>query len=219
MINVILIVAEVIVSYISLVLLNKKYKNDGIYYFAIIATFMSGILNLKQISIMNVSVPIGLGITTTIIIGGNILFQQTGKDEINKYLLTVLTTIIISYLFLNIASLITSSEYNLLSNRSFDNIFNHNTRIYIALLVSLLISIYLDGKLYLIIKKIQNKIIYSNVFTIIIVEFFENIIFTLFAYLFDYTGLDLILCIIFRYMIKTIIGIIGTIPIYIANKN
>ena len=219
MINVLLIIAEVIVSYLSLLLLSKKYKKEGIYIFAIIATFLSCLLNLKQISIMNVSVPIGFGITTAIIIGLNILIQQNGKEETNNYLLIILISAIASYLFLSISSMINESEYNLLANKSFDNIFTSNTRIYIALTISLLLSLYLDSKLYYIIKKLQNKIILSNVFSIIIIEFFENIIFVLFAYLFDYKALDLILCIIFRYMIKTIIGLIGTIPLYIANKN
>lgn len=219
MINILLIIAEVIVSYLSLLLLNKKYKIDGIYYFAIIAAFMSCILNLKQISIMDINVPIGFGITTAIIIGGNIIFQQNGKDEINKYLLTILITIVASYCLINLSCLIKTSEYNLLANKSYNSIFDHNTRIYFALLISLLISVCLDGKLYCIIKKLQNKIIYSNIFSIIIIEFFENIIFVLFAYLFEYSGLDLILCIIFRYTIKTTIGIMGTIPLCIANKN
>ena len=52
-----------------------------------------------------------------------------------------------------------------------------------------------------------------------VTEFFENIIFVIIAYLFEYPGIDIALCIIFRYMIKTIIGIMGTIPLYITGKN
>ena len=63
----------------------------------------------------------------------------------------------------------------------------------------------------------QNKIILSNIFSIIIIEFIENIIFILIAYLYELKLIDLIMCLLFRYMIKTFIGIIGTIPIYIAN--
>ena len=70
-----------------------------------------------------------------------------------------------------------------------------------------------------IIKKLQNKIVYSNIFSIIIVEFFENILFVAIAFLFEYEVIDLFLCIILRYMIKTLIGLIGTIPLYIANRN
>lgn len=219
MINILLNIAEIIVSYLLLMLLSKKYKKEGIYIFAIIAILLSNIINLKQISIMNISVPIGFGITTSIIIGLNILIQQNGKEETNNYLLIILISSISSYLFLSISGLISGSEYNFLANKSFDNIFNNNTRVYFALTLSLLLSLYLDSNLYYIIKKLKNKIILSNIFSIIIVEFFENIIFVLLAYLFNYETLDLILCIIFRYIIKTTIGLFGTIPLYIANKN
>ena len=76
----------------------------------------------------------------------------------------------------------------------------------------------MNSKLYYELKKIRNNIIFSNIFSIIIIELLDNIIFVLIAYLFEYELINIILCIIFRYMIKTIIGIIGTIPIYITNK-
>ena len=47
MINVILIISEVIISYLSLVLIYKKYKTDGIYVYGIIAAMLSCFLNLK----------------------------------------------------------------------------------------------------------------------------------------------------------------------------
>lgn len=218
MINTLLIIAEALVSYFLLIFFQKKYKDDGIYIFAIVATFSACILNLKQISIININVPIGFGVTTSVIIGLNMLIQKYGKEETKKYIKLVLATIIVSYLTINIAVALSDSEYNLIANKSFDSVFANNTRIYIALTVSLLFTIYLDNELYYTIKKLKNKIIYSNILSIIIIEFFENIIFIIIAYLFEYKGIDIILCIIFRYMIKTIIGILGTIPLYIANK-
>ena len=50
--NLILIVAEVIVCYFTLLILHKKYKTDGLYVYAIIATFLSCIMSLKQIDIL-----------------------------------------------------------------------------------------------------------------------------------------------------------------------
>jgi hypothetical protein len=51
--NIILIVAEVIICYFVMVLLNKKYKTDGLYVYGIIATFISCIMNLKQIDLFS----------------------------------------------------------------------------------------------------------------------------------------------------------------------
>lgn len=217
--NILLIVGEVFVCYTALTLLSKKYKTDGIYVYAIIATFMSCIMSLKKISIMNVSVPLGFGVTTSLIIAGNLITQRRGKEEIRTFLSLVLVTALLSCCFLNLSGLMESSEYNKFANKSYDSIFTYNLRVYIALIVSIILSSWLSSKLYYLIKRLQNKIILSNIFSIIIIELLENTLFILIAYLLEYKAIDLILCLIFRYMIKTIIGLLGTIPLYIASKS
>ena len=54
MINIALIFAETVLCYLALTLLFKKYKTDGLYVFVIIATFIASVMNLKEISIMNI---------------------------------------------------------------------------------------------------------------------------------------------------------------------
>lgn len=218
MINIILIFIEMIICYVLLLLLCKKFKTDGIYVYGIIATFISCIMSLKQIELMGVNVPIGFAVTTSLIIAGNMITQKRGPEELKTYLSLVLVTALISCSFLNLSGIIDSSEYNKLSNISYDNIFKYNLRIYLGLTISIIISIYLSSKLYYLLKRLQNKIILSNIFSIIIIELLENILFVFIAYLFEYEPIDLILCLVIRYMIKTVIGLIGTIPIYIANK-
>lgn len=218
MINIILIFIEMIICYVLLLLLCKKFKTDGIYVYGIIATFISCIMSLKQIELMGVNVPIGFAVTTSLIIAGNMITQKRGPEELKTYLSLVLVTALISCSFLNLSGIIDSSEYNELSNISYDNIFKYNLRIYLGLTISIIISIYLSSKLYYLLKRLQNKIILSNIFSIIIVELLENILFVFIAYLFEYEPIDLILCLVIRYMIKTLIGLIGTITIYIANK-
>lgn len=216
--NLILILLEVLVCYTSLLMLHKKYKTDGVYVYAIIATFMSCIMSLKQIDIFSITVPIGFGVTTSLIIAGNLITQKRGPEELKTYITLILITALISCCFLNLTGLMESSDYNLYANRSYNSIFKYNLRIYIALIVSLISCTWLSSKLYYLLKRLQNKIILSNIFSIIIIELLENIIFVLIAYLFEQDILDLILCIVFRYMIKTAIGLFGTIPLYIANK-
>lgn len=216
--NILLIVAEVIICYISMIILNKKYKTDGLYVYAIIATFLSCIMSLKQIDLLSATVPIGFGVTTSLIIAGNIITQKRGPEEIKTYIVLILVTALVSCCFLNMSGLMKSSDYNLYANKSYDSIFEYNLRVYIANIVAIILCVWLNSKLYYELKKIKNKIIISNVFSIIISELVENIIFVLIAYLFEYEIINIILCIIFRYMIKVIIGLIGTIPIYITNK-
>lgn len=216
--NIILILIEIIICYSSMLILYKKYRTDGIYVYGIIATFASCIMSLKQIDLMGVSVPIGFGVTTTLIIAGNLITQKRGPEELKTYIILILITALVSCCFLNLSGLTESSKYNEIANKSYDSIFKYNLRIYFGLIISIILSSYLGSKLYYILKRVQNKIIISNIFSIIIIELLENTVFILVAYLFEYEIIDLMLCIVFRYMIKTFVGIIGTIPLYIANK-
>ena len=83
--NILLVVAEVLISYITIIILNKKYKTDGLYVYGIIGTFLSCIMSLKQIDVLNVSVPVGFGVVTSLIIAGNIITQKRGPEEIKNY--------------------------------------------------------------------------------------------------------------------------------------
>ena len=218
MTNILLIVAEVIICYLLLYLLSKKYELEGIYIFSIIATFTSCIMTLKNISIMGISVPFGFGATTSLIIGGNVITQKYGKKELNRYILLILLTALIGSCFLNLSGLLEDSQYNFYANKSYDSIFKYNLRIYIALTISIIISTFLSSRLYYLIKRIQNKVVVSNMLSIIIIEFVENIIFVFIAYLTEFELVNIALCIVFRYLIKVVIGIFGTIPLYIINK-
>ena len=216
--NLLLIIIEVIICYTSLILLAKKYKTDGIYIYTITATLISCIMNLKEITIMNINIPLGLGVTSSLLIAVNLLTQVKGKDELNKYLLIVLITSVFGYLILYLSGIIETSNYNYYANKSYDNIFTYNLRLSLSLLISLLISIWISSNLYYTIKRLKNKIIFSNILSTIITELFDSVIFVIIAYLFEYQYIDIFLCLLLRYIIKTIIAILGTIPLYIANK-
>lgn len=216
--NIILILAEVFVSFIILLILSKKYKTDGIYVFGILATLLSCIMGLKKISIMGIIVPLGFGLTMSLILGGNIITQKRGPDAIKTYLILILITFLISCCFITLSVFLEDSNYNYFANKAYNNIFTLNIKYYIGLIISLISSIWISSKLYYLLKRTQNKIILSNIFSIIIVEFIENIIFVIITYIYEYKPIDIALCIVVRYTIKTVIGILGTIPLYIINK-
>lgn len=216
--NLLLIIAEMLVCYSLMLILSKKYKTDGLYVYGIIATFTTCIMSLKSIDIMNIPVPIGFASSISIIVAGNLITQKRGPEELKTYLSLILITSLVSCSFLNLSGLMEPSKFNEMANNSFNSIFKYNIRMYLALIFSITISTYLSSKIYYLIKRLQNKIILSNIFSIIIVEFLDNIIFVLIAYLLSYETIDIILCIVFRYMIKTLIGLLGTIPLYISNK-
>ena len=216
--NVLLIIIEIIICYGSLIILKKILNTEGIYIYAIIATIGSVIMTTKTIAIMNINVPLGFVTITSLIIGGNILTQNKGKEAIKKYLIIVLISFIISVAFFYLSSIMTNSQYVLNSNIAYSNLFKTHIKEYIALIISIVVAVWMNSKIYYLLKRVRNKIVISNIFSIIITEFVENIIYILLAYSYEWSVIEIALCIVFRYMLKTIIGIIGTYPIYITTK-
>lgn len=216
--NYIILITEMLLCYVFITILYKKYKTDGLLSYSVTATIISTILSKQEIDILNTEVPLGMGITISLVIVANIITQNRGKDEVNNLLLLVLVTSLTSYCFLSLSGMINPSMINEYANKSYDSIFQYNIRLYLANTISLLLSIYLSSRIYYSLKRIKNKIIISNVFSILIVEFVDNIIFIVISYLYIKEIPQIILALVLRYMIKTAMGLIGTIPIYIIKK-
>lgn len=216
--NYILIIIEVLLSYLTLLLFHKKFKLDGIYYYIIMATILSNIMLLNTIDILTYPISMGFGITSSIVIAAIILAHKRGPSELSKLIITIIISSIISYSYLTLSSYMGISDTNKYTNISYSIIFKNNIRMYLANTISLILSIYLSTQLYHTMKQIKNKIWISNIFTIVIVEFIESIIFCIIAYAFSLKVIDLIMVIVIRYVIRTLIECLGTTIIYIDDK-
>lgn len=215
--NITLLSIELIISIITMLLIYKVYKIKGLYVYSIVAFILSNIMSLKTISVYNFDTNLGIILFTTVFISNNIIIQKKGLEETKKLLLYIIACSIISYGILYITSLIGSSNINLFTNKSYDNIFINSARIYFANIVTILYSLLLNSKLYYSLKVIKNKIYISNLFTSIIIQFISAILFPIIAYAFIKSPVDIIKIIVIRYMISLIVSIIGTIVIYFAN--
>lgn len=216
--NYILIIIEVFLSYLTLLLFHKKFKLDGIYYYIVMATILSNIMLLNTIDILTYPISVGFGITSSIVIATIILTHKRGPSELSKLIITIIISSIISYSYLTLSSYMGISDTNKYTNISYSIIFKNNIRIYLANTISLILSIYLSTKLYYTMKQIKNKIWISNIFTTVIVEFIESIIFCVIAYAFSLKVIDLIMVIVIRYVIRALIECLGTTVIYIDDK-
>lgn len=216
--NYILIIIEVFLSYLTLLLFHKKFKLDGIYYYIVMATILSNIMLLNTIDILTYPISVGFGITSSIVITTIILTHKRGPSELSKLIITIIISSIISYSYLTLSSYMGISDTNKYTNISYSIIFKNNIRIYLANTISLILSIYLSTKLYHTMKQIKNKIWISNIFTTVIVEFIESIIFCVIAYAFSLKVIDLIMVIVIRYVIRALIECLGTTAIYIDDK-
>lgn len=182
------------------------------------ATILSNIMLLNTIDILTYPISVGFGITSSIVIATIILTHKRGPSELSKLIITIIISSIISYSYLTLSSYMGISDTNKYTNISYSIIFKNNIRIYLANTISLILSIYLSTKLYHTMKQIKNKIWISNIFTTVIVEFIESIIFCVIAYAFSLKVIDLIMVIVIRYVIRALIECLGTTAIYIDDK-
>ena len=214
--NLNILIVEIIICFSILIFMYKKYKTEGIYIYAIVAMILSCLMSLKEIPIYGYTVNLGIIPFVTVFSSFNIVIQKKGNEETKKLLLIVLTTTLISYITFLLVSHMNSSNINLFTNASYDNIFSDSLRIYFANIVTLLYSLLLNNKLYFYLKVMKNNILISNLFSTIIIQFIASILFGIIAYTFKLEIIDIIKIIMIRYLISLIVGILSTSVIYIT---
>ena len=216
--NTIYLIIELVICFIGIILLYAKYKLEGLYSYLIITAIITTIMSLKTIDFYNFSLNLGLIPYISIFIVSNIIIKKKGTEEIKKIILILLTTSTFSYIIILLSCKLESSPINIFMNKSFDNIFIDSARLYFANIVTTLYMLFLNSKLYYYLKKEKNKIIISNIFSSVIVQFLATIIFILLAYAITTPMTDIIAKMIIRYIISLIVMFLGTIVIYITNN-
>lgn len=216
--NLLFLLIEVILSYIILLFVYKKYKEEGIYIWIIVILLISSIMSIKSIEINNVNIALGIGVSSSIYIANNILIQKKGTEHMKK-----ITTIMLIISFIFICLLILSSglpisDYNNISNLMYNNVIFSNIKFIIANIISIITAIYINNFLYYELRKVKNKIWISNIFSSLIFAFVESIIFVLITKFINGSLYVVMMTIVIRYILRLIILIIGTDVIYIANN-
>ena len=212
----ILLVIELILCLITTLVVYKKSKTEGIYTYTIILLILSCIMSLKTVNVYDYDVNLGIIPFVMVFPVSNILIQKKGSEEIKTLFLTLISASVISYIMIFLISLMTSSNINLFTSASYDNIFNTSLRIYFANIVTMLYSLLLNSKLYYYLKTMKNNILISNLFSTIIIQFIASLLFTIVAYVFVKDAIDIIKIIMVRYLISLLVGLLGTIIIYIS---
>ena len=216
MISVTLLGIELITCIIFILFLYKKYTSLGLYIYTIASMILTCLMSLKTITIYDYDLNLGIIPFVTIFIVSNILIQKKGPEEMKTHLLVILSTTILSFIILLLVSLMASSKIALFTNASYDNIFDNSIRLLFESIVTMLYSLILNNKLYFYLKRMKNNIFISNVFSTIIIQFIASILFGIIAYTFVKDTIDIIKLIMVRYLLSLVVGLIGTIPIYIT---
>lgn len=217
--NLIYLAIELIICYIAITFLYKKYQYNGLYSYAAIAFILSNLMSLKTAEVLGFTINLGLIPFISVFIVSNIINQKKGKEEIKKLIINILLTSTLAYIILLLVTKMDSSILNLFTNASFDNMFLDSARIYFANIVTMLYMLYFNSNLYYYLKKEKNKIWISNIISIIIIQFFTTIIFILLGYALTSETTTILGMMIIRYILSIVIGILGTIIIYINNNS
>ena len=216
--NILFLIIEVIISYILLLFVYKKYKEEGIYIWIVISLLISSFMSIKSIEINNVDIALGLGVSSSIYIANNILLQKKGTEYI-KNTTTILFIFSVIFIFLLILSSgITISEYNSITSLMYDSIMFSNIKFILANIISIIIGLYVNNYVYYELRKIKNKLWISNILSSLIFTFVEVLIFVFITNFINGSLYVMMTTLVIRYIIKIMILIIGTDIIYIANN-
>lgn len=219
--NYIYLIIEIILVFGLMILFYKVSKKDGLFaYIGFMSLLLSTII-FKSIDILSFEVSLGIPIVMAIFVCSNIVIQRYGIDEVGKIIKYFVFPYLVSMVLLTLTSLITSSEYNIITNNSFDNLFGYNLdnlKLSISGLLSIGFMLWYNAYIYYYIRKSKNKYLFSNIGSMLIIQFIESFVFVLIAYVGDF-NFELILGMIaMRYLLKVIIGLLGLIPISIILK-
>lgn len=216
--NLLLLIIEVIVSYILLLFVYKKYKEEGIYIWIVVALLISSLMSIKSIDINNINIALGLGVSSSIYIANNILIQKKGTEYVKNIITLLFIFSIIFICLVILSSGLMSSEYNNVTSLIYDSIIFTNIKFIVANIVSIIIGVYINNYIYYQLRKIKNKLWISNILSSLIFTFVETIIFVSITNLINSSLYIAMMTLVIRYLIKIIILIIGTDVIYIANN-
>lgn len=209
---------EIIITLFSLVLANKLFGKNGLYFWLIISIILSIILSFKSINLFSCEVNLGIVPYVSNFICMNILIQKYGQEQNKKIIICAIISIVITYLLIILLNSYEINNINLINNTAFINIFKLDLIKSVAFIITYIASALANIELYYQIRKTKNKIWISNFTSIVIIQFTDTMLFSLIAYLNFIDTINFIITIIITTAIKYIIGFIGTSTIYICQK-
>lgn len=219
--NYIYLLIEVIFIFLLMILFYKIGKKDGLFNYIGFMSSLLSVIMFKSIDILSFRIDLGVPILMVLFVCSNIIIQRYGIDEIKKVIKSFVFPYMFTIIILSLTSLIGSSEYNLTSNNAFNNLFGYNLenlRIIVSGLLSVGFMLWYNAYVYYYIRKNKNKYLFSNIGSMLIIQFIESIVFVLVAYIGTFDINILFGMVVIRYLLKIVIGFISLFPIRIILK-
>lgn len=219
--NYLYLLAECALVFTLLIFFYKNGKKEGLFIFISFMSALLGVVMFKIVDILSFPISYGLPIVMGIFMANNVIIQRFGLDEVKKIIYTFSISYIVPLALVCLCSLVTSSEYDLVTNKAFNGIFGYdfiNIRCFVGALLSIGFMIWYNGEVYYYIRKNRNNLVFSNIGSILVIQFIESVIFVIIAYSGMFDVVMLFGMIVIRYLVKVVIGIFGLIPVILINK-
>lgn len=219
--NYIYLLIEVIFIFFLMILFYKLGKKGGLFNYIGFMSSLLSVIMFKSIDILSFKVDLGVPILMALFVCSNIIIQRYGIDEVKKVIKSFVFPYIFTIIILCLTSMIGSSEYNLTTNNVFNNLFGYNLenlRFIVGVLLSVGLMLWYNAYIYYYIRKNKNKYLFSNIGSMLIIQFIESIVFVLIAYIGTFDINMLFGMVVIRYLLKIIIGFISLFPISIILK-
>lgn len=204
-----------------MILFYRFGKKNGLFMYIVFLGALLSIVMFKSIDVLSFEVDLGIPIIMGIFICSNIIVQKYGIDEIKDIIKSFVIPYVCTAVILSLTSLIMASDYNINTSDAFDSLFGYNLdnlRLFVSGLLSIGFMLWYNAYVYYYIRKNKNKFVFSNIGSLLMVQFIESIIFVFISYIgvFDFTMLFGM--IVIRYLLKVVIGFISLLPIDIILK-
>lgn len=219
--NYILLLVETIIVLSIMIIFYKIGKKEGLFLYISLISSLLSLFMFKSIDVLSFEADLGIPFVMGIFVCSNAIIQRYGIDEIKKIIKSFIIPFGFITIILGIISLFTSSEYNVISNISFDEIFGYNLdniRLVIGILCSLGFTMWYNAYIYYYIKKNKNRYLISNVGSMLVIQFLESIIFVFISYIGVFDLGIMFGMIVIRYLLKIAIGLIGLLPFTLTIK-
>ena len=216
--NIILGVISIILTFSSVVMMEKLFKKEGLYVWVSIATILANIIVCKTVTVLGLTSSLGNIMFASNFLATDILSEKYGKEDAKKAITIALVSTIIFIVTTQI-SLLYIPDTTDIAQESMKTLFGLNLRTSIASLsmfyISNLFDIYLFDKLR---QKYPKKLWLRNNVATIISNCAENYLFATIAFLGIFDIPTIISIATTGTIIEIVIALLDTPFIYLSKK-
>lgn len=216
--NIILGVISIILTFSSVVLIEKLFKKEGLYVWVSIATILANIIVCKTVTVLGLTSSLGNIMFASNFLATDILSEKYGKEDAKKAITIALVSTIIFIVTTQI-SLLYIPDTTDIAQESMKTLFGINLRTSIASLsmfyISNLFDIYLFDKLR---QKYPKKLWLRNNVATIISNSAENYFFATIAFIGIFDIPTIISIATTGTIIEIVIALLDTPFIYLSKK-